>query len=127
MNTLVGSIQYSDEDNPIEIFEDDTAEYYYEDGKRVEDDVLCRWAIMLNSPWSVCDDTFTIEYNGSGYAKDPHPSDEYKYRCERKVEGYEDSGGTCIGYGSTPKESLEDCISLFDYLQEMYNKTKLAL
>lgn len=130
MIILAGSIQYLDEDNPIEIFEDDTGDrigYFYEDGTEVPDDVLRKWAIMLNSPWSVCDDTFTIGYNGSRYAKDPHPADGYEYKCKRKIEGYDESGGTCIGYGSTPKEALEDCISLFDYLQEMYNKTKLAV
>ena len=89
-------------------------------GTELTKEDLEEWALILNSPWSQTNETYTIEVN----CKDSYTKMEEGtpiWRCIYKVVGYEYITATCIGYGNTEEEALMECKNLFKYLQKQYN------
>lgn len=49
------------------------------------------------------------------------PRKHRKYMCEKKVVGYESISASCIGYGKTKADALEDCEHRIWMLQSEFN------
>lgn len=95
--------------------------FYNEDGIQYPDKQLKDLALLINSPWSQVDESYTIKAN----CKDAYTamnSEDPKWKCEYEVVGYECITAVIVGYGNTEEEALADCKRLFKFLQGNYNK-----
>lgn len=79
------------------------------------------FALWLNSPWSYTTENYKIEFNCVNNESSPSKKLP-EYRCLYTIIGYEGITSIIIGYGNEPNIALEDCISKFNYIQELYNK-----
>ena len=119
-NTLYGKI-ILDREHVYEFLSENKINFEDQDKTSKTNEDMEEWAMLLNSPWSQKDESYTIEVN----CKDAYTKMEEGapvWRCIYEVVGYECTTATCIGYGNTEEEALMECKKLFKYLQETYNK-----
>lgn len=101
-------------------YTDDFTSFYNKNRVKLSDDTLNEWAICLNSPWSQTEMEYKTELNcESAYTK--MKETEPKWRTIYTVRSYDFFISEIYGYGDTPQESLENCISNFTHFQEKYN------
>lgn len=101
-------------------YTDDFNSFYNKNRVKLSDDTLSEWAICLNSPWSQTEMEYKTELNcESAYTK--MKETEPKWRTIYTVRSYDFFISEIYGYGNTPQELLENCISNFTHFQEKYN------
>ncbi len=91
--------------------------FVHEDGTEMSDKDLKEWALWLNSPWSVVDQSYVIEWNHGRKGADALN----RWRTMMSVIGYDGCEATCTGYGSSPQGSFTACTNFFASLQQKYN------
>jgi len=96
-------------------------EIFFNEGKySVSEESLIDWANCLNSPWSNTCENYKIERNHIKNLTKDVPYNQ-KWKCQYSVIGYDGITSCLYGYGSTPDESLRNCIALFKEIQAKYN------
>lgn len=101
-------------------YTDDFNSFCDKDGNKLSDDILNEWVVCLNSPWSQIEMKYKTELNcGSAYTE--INKNKPAWRTIYCVIGYDLITSWIYGYGNTPQESFENCISNFTKLQEKYN------
>ena len=121
---MYGFDDRNEDDSYFYLKEKDNGKVFYQDKegtKTVNIKNLENWAVVLNSPWSQAHESYTIGFNCKDAYTEMNMSEPI-WRCTYTVIGYEGICGIVIGYGNTEEEALEDCKSLFKYLQENFNK-----
>ena len=96
------------------------------EGTPIDSEVLQRWALWLNSPWSYAHEKYNIEFN-LNLKDDYSVADnfkEYPWRCYLEVVGYDGACGVIYGYGKTPEEAMLHCKAHNMYIQSVYNPEK---
>lgn len=109
---------YFDKDNIY--YTDDFVNFYKENDEELTKEDMEEWAIWINSPWSQAHEKYEIKCN----CKDSYTKmDENApvWQCEYSIAGYDGIFASVIGYGNSEIESLENCKSNFQMLQEYYN------
>lgn len=93
-------------------------EWLQEKDKKVE---LGNWTACQNSPWSIADERFTLEYNVyDGYSN--KAPDGGRFRAVYEVTGYEAITALLIGYSDVSFEAaLADCRNWNKEFQSKYN------
>ena len=100
--------------------------FYNENEVQYPDKQLEDLALLINSPWSQADESYTIKIN----CKDRYTAMDHedpKWKCEYKVVGYDAITAAIFGYGNTEEEALADCKRLFRLLQKNYNKENVSI
>lgn len=101
-------------------FTKDNKNFFFDDKgqKPLNKEDLENWALVLNSPWSGNNLKYETKMNPN-YEID---GEDKTWKTTYSIVGYDSIRAEVIGYGKDEKESLENCINLFKYLQETYNK-----
>lgn len=101
----------------------DFIKFYNEDKTEMTEDDLRRYAICLNSPWSVTNEKYSISCNimPSKKKEDKENEPELYWTCEYSIIGYDGLLATIMGYGGTDTEAFQKCKEHFEYLQKRYN------
>ena len=83
-------------------------------------EIMERFALWLNSPWSSKHESYNIEYNiADAYSE---PSEGWpQWRCSYSTIGYEYAQSTIYGFGDTEEDALKDCKKRFAEIQKKYN------
>lgn len=99
------------------------------EGTPIDSEILERWALWLNSPWSYRHENYHIEMNLS--MKDNYtPADnfeQYPWRCYLETVGYDCACAAIYGYGKTPEEAFIQCQAHNKYIQSEYNPKNISV
>ena len=81
---------------------------------------LHKWAILLNSPYSKIDTSYTID-QPLAKALRFFEGEEYDYVCELFVIASNHANASLYGRGNTPVEALNHCIRSMECVQKTFN------
>lgn len=115
---ICGTFNFNKE---IFYYTNDFITFYKEDELILTNEDLEEWSVWLNSPWSQAHERYEISCNcKDGYTE--MDKDDFLWKCEYSIVGYDGISASIFGYGNTEEESLIDCKKHFKYLQDNYNK-----
>lgn len=114
---IAGSFQIEEEEI---YYTDDFITFYDKNDVEIGTDTLEDWAVCLNSPWSVANERYVVEFNTTNTCVDMS-KDGFLYRCIYVVVGYDGITTEIFGYGNDAEEALTNCIVNFNKVQAKYN------
>ena len=117
-------------DDVTQYFQTNDFKTYHDiESTAIDEEVLGRWSLWLNSPWAYSHDKYYVEMNLS--LKDNFSPaenfDTFPWRCYHEVIGYDGACAAIYGYGKTPEEAFMQCLSHNKYIQEKYNPNNISV
>lgn len=118
MYFLVGEVDFWG--NVDNYFTKDNKNFFFDDKgeKSLDKEELEVWALVINSEWS----SNNLKYETKMNPNYEIEGEDKTWKTTYSIVGYDSIRAEVIGYGKDEKESLKNCINLFKYLQETYNK-----
>lgn len=115
---LAGHFNFCGEGD-INYYTDDFITFYKDNDEELSIEDLKEWAVWLNSPWSLENEKYELEYDYDGFTYTK--LEDLLWKCKYTVVGYEYITTSVIGYANTQIDALINCIKNFNLLQNKYN------
>ena len=104
-----------DTEDEVYCYTDNFVDFYDKNKNKIPEEKLKEWAMYMNSPWRETGEKYATRRTNILF------NEEYSWETYYRVMSRDLGCSSIYGYGDTPEESFENCISNFTKVQERYN------
>ena len=104
-----------DVEDEVYYYTNNFVDFYDKNKNKIPEEELKEWAMFLNSPWREKGEKYVTRRTNIIWGE------EHLWETCYRVMSRDFGCSSILGYGDTPRESFENCVSNFAKVQEKYN------